>query len=345
MALVFMDGLDCYTDLTDASRAGWQPESFSQLDFSTTAGRFGGGAFQFKNVITAARLSLPIVAYTGTIIIGFAYYHPGVADGILIEARSDLNTVAFQVRHTAAGAITLYSGVTLVHTSAGTPLTPNAWHWVEVKVVLNDSPTGSFEVRIDGMAAASFGSTDTRATGTGIAMIEFGGGGASTPNFAWMDDIVIMDGTATAPNDFIGDTKITTHVPTANAATADWTASAGVDYECVDEAPSAANGDTDYISSNTAAQESRFAISNLVNVPTTIHAVQVRSKAKKADAGTRTMRSLIRSGATELTGTEVGLTTEYAWIKGPVAVVDPDTAVAWSASGFNALEAGVEVVV
>ena len=144
--------------------------------------------------------------------------------------------------------------------------------------------------------------------------------------------------------DFIGDVKITTQSPTADAATVDWTASAGSDYQCVDETPNAANDDTDYISSSTAGQESRFAMSNLAATPAAVHAVQVRYRAKKTDAGNRTIRSLVNSNATESVGVERGLSTAYKWFHGDVFELDPDGSVDWDGAAIDALEVGVEVV-
>jgi len=345
MALIHMDGLDCYADLTDMSRAGYQPESTTSLAIDTTGGRYGGGSVRFGTASLAVNLPIPLLAYGGTLIVGFAVYHSGSAAGALLTAVSDADATAFKIEHTAAGVLKFYTGAsTLVYTSAGAPLTANAWHWVEMKIVLGNSPSGSFEVKVDGGASDSFSSTDTQPTGTGIVLLQLSAGGAVSPNYARIDDIVVMDGTGAALNTFIGDSKITTHAPSSDGGTVDWTASAGTDVSCVDETPSAANGDTDYISSSTAAQESRFNVADLANTPDIIHAVQARYKAKKADAGARTVRGLVNSGGTEQTGTTVGLTTTYAWLKGPVASVDPNTSSAWDSAGVNAVQVGVEVV-
>jgi energy-converting hydrogenase Eha subunit B len=73
--------------------------------------------------------------------------------------------------------------------------------------------------------------------------------------------------------------------------------------------------------------------------------VQPRFKAKKADAGTRTLRALLNSSSTEGTGEEQGLTTTYKWYIGGLFTTDPNTAGAWSATTVNALQAGVEIVI
>lgn len=343
MALIFMDGLDCYASDTQCADGGWVLEN-SNTTFSTSAGRFGGGALSFTSALFQWSKAITSVAYGGVIYCGFSYKHTGTATTSLLKFLSDTSSALGTISHDAAGVITFAGNSGSSTTEAGTSLTPSAWHWIEVKLTLGTtSSNGAVEVRVNGSVVLTATSQDTNATGVGCGIIEYGGGGTGGSP-AYIDDVVIYDSTGATINDFLGDTKITTQVPNGDGGTVDWTASAGSDYQCVDDTPSAANDDTDYISSSTVAQESRFDMTNLAASPTSIHAVQVRYRAKKTDAGTRTVRGLVNSNATESTGTTRGLSTTYRWFHGDKYSLNPDGSVAWTESAVNAVQVGVEVV-
>lgn len=345
MAIIFMDGLDCYADIGEASGGGWFSEN-AAAGFSTTAGRFGGGGLVFTGTTYQIGRSFPVITYGSTAIVGFSYYHAGAsAPTFVIRFFSDTGTALASITHDTAGQVTFQPQAGSPTTSAGSPLTPNTWHWVEFKVVFGTTAAnGSAEVKVDGVTVITAAAQDTNATGAGANMFEITGGGAANPNEAFFDDFVMMDGSGSAFNDFVGPCVITTQTPNADGGTVDWTASAGSDFQCVDEAPAAANDDTDYISSATAAQESRFALTDLAGTPSTVHAVQVRVKARKTTSGPRTIRGLINSNAVESVGTTVGLTTDYIWRTTGLYEQNPDGPAAWSESAVNALQAGVEIV-
>lgn len=344
MALLFMDGFDCYATAAQAGDGGWQPENSPTCLFSTTGGRYGGGAIYWTTTIYQWIKTVPLVAYGSTIYVGFAYKHGGLATTALLYGKSDASASIFGLSHDAAGALTFIPNSGANISEAGTSLTPGTWHWIEIKVTLGTTASnGAVEVRVNGSVVITGSSIDTNTTGAGCGSIEIGGAG-SGGSPAYVDDVVVFDGSGATINNFLGDTKITTHAANADAATVDWTASAGADYQCVDDTPNAANDDTDYISSSTAAQESRFGMGNLATAPATIHAVQARYRAKKTDAGTRTMRGLIKSGGVESTGTTLGLSTAYRWSYGDFFPLDPNGSIAWTDTAVNALEVGVEVV-
>lgn len=346
MSIIFMDGLDCYADVAEASGGGWFSEN-AAAGFSTTGGRFGGGGFVFTtSTFHQIGRSFPLIAYGSTAIIGFSYYHTGAAaPAFLVRFFSDNGITLASITHNTAGAVTFTPQTGSSTTSAGSPLTPNTWHWVEFKVTFGTTAAnGSAEVKVDGVSVVTAASQDTNITGAGVNMFEITGGGAPNPNESKFDDFILMNDSGSAFNDFIGPCVITTQTPNADGGTVNWTASAGSAFQCVDEAPAAANDDTDYISSATAAQESRFALTDLAGTPSTVHAVQVRVKARKTTSGPRTIRGLINSNAVESVGTTVGLTTDYIWRTTGLYEQNPDGPAAWSESAVNALQAGVEIV-
>jgi hypothetical protein len=64
--------------------------------------------------------------------------------------------------------------------------------------------------------------------------------------------------------------------------------------------------------------------------------------AKKSDAGSRNAQIRMKSGATEVGGTDTAMNTVYAWLN-RVDTTDPNTGAAWTASAINALQIGPKV--
>jgi len=346
MALLVADGFDIYADIADVRSSNWISESSSTAQtFSTSQGRYGGGCLKSNTALTGWYMGGFDLAPGQTIIIGFHYYMEnrasnGTTDKLLRGWVRDGSTALFYLENNASGDLKAFNQAgTQVGSTASAALSDASWHWIEVKVVLgtNDS-TGSITVKVNDVTKITATSIDTYSSGT-LAFIQWLGSGGG-----WrMDDVIIMDGTGSYMNDFLGETKIETLIPNADGSNTAWTASAGSDYQCVDDGLGVANDDTDYIESSTASQKSDFQFSNLNNNPTAIHAVQVRARAKKTDAGARSLRSFITSSASSENGTTMGLTTNYAWRRNGVHYRDPNGTIAWTGAAVDALKAGVEL--
>jgi hypothetical protein len=109
---------------------------------------------------------------------------------------------------------------------------------------------------------------------------------------------------------------------------------------CVNEAIE--DGDASYVYDNTSGHEDLYDLANLSATPTSIVGVQSRMFAKKSDSGTRQGQIRVKSGATEVGGTDTVLSTTYGWLN-RVDAVDPNTSAAWTASAVNALQVGPKV--
>lgn len=346
MALLVADGFDLYNDIAAVREANWISESAASAQtFSTSQGRYSGGCLKSNTAVTGWYMGGFDLGPGSTIIIGFHYYMEarasnGASDKLLRGWVRDGSTALFYLENNASGDLKAFNqaGVQIGSTSSGA-LADATWHWIEVKVVLgtNDT-TGSVEVKVDDVTKITATSIDTYSSGT-LAFIQWLGSGGG-----WrMDDVIIMDGTGSYMNNFLGETKIETLVPNGDGGNTAWTASAGADYTCVDDALGVVNDDTDYIESSTASQKSDFVFSNLNNNPTAIHAVQVRARAKKTDAGARSFRAFVDSAGTVSNGTTMGLTTNYAWRRNGVYYRDPNGSIAWLGAAVDALKAGVEI--
>jgi hypothetical protein len=108
----------------------------------------------------------------------------------------------------------------------------------------------------------------------------------------------------------------------------------------VDEA--AQDGDATYVYSSTNGHEDLYDLADLAATPTSIVGVQSRMFAKKSDSGTRNGQIRVKSGGTEVGGTDTALSTSYTWLN-KVDTVDPNTSAAWTASAVNALQVGPKV--
>lgn len=211
------------------------------------------------------------------------------------------------------------------------------WHWMELSVTISNG-AGSWELKYDGTTILGpTGSLDTNnagAVGTcNVVIFRTHNGGPS-----WdLDNVYIASGSA----GFQGEGRCVTDMATADGTNTSWTASAGSDYQCVDEVPP--TGDTDYISSSTAGHIDTFTMATL-GITGTIKAVAVRLFARKDDAGARTLATHIRRASTEYDNAAThALSTSYAGYQG-IWVTDPNTGVAWVDSDIDGAEFGVKNV-
>jgi hypothetical protein len=237
------------------------------------------------------------------------------------------------------------SFATIISTATVSPLSTGTWYHIEAQLVISDT-VGAVEVRVNGnpSAALSITSADTRNGGSGtVDSIQYGSVNNTNGMIGYLTDLAVWDESGESPTGWIGDARVDTITVTGAGSSTQWTPSAGSNYECVDEAN--VDGDTSYIESSTTGQKDLFALSNLTHAPTTIHAVAVTAKARKTDAGSGQVKQTMKSGATEaLCSSESLSETSYArkiYARG----VDPATSAAWTISGVNGIEAGVESVI
>lgn len=233
------------------------------------------------------------------------------------------------------------SSATLLKTTAAVAIPGDTWTHIEGKIVIADA--GSAEIRIDGsdVVISESGTIDTKnaATGScGLAKIHYAGGNAA----ATYTDLAIWDESGESPTGWIGDCRVDTLNPSGAGSSTQWTASAGSNYECVDEAN--CDDDTTYVETTTNGHKDLYALSNLPHTPTTIHAVMVTARAKKTDAASASIKLTLKSGSTTAQGSDAALTEgtygRYFYARG----VNPDTSAAWSKSDVDAIEAGIEAV-
>jgi hypothetical protein len=231
------------------------------------------------------------------------------------------------------------SGTVLASLGAGT-LTSDTWCYVEARVTVADSG-GTVKVRLNGAGSNAIdftGDTKNGGTATNIDAVSLGSG-AST---AYVDDWYVADTAGSVNNDFLGDVRVYTLAPNGNGNSSQMTGSDGNstdNYALVDEQPYSAS---DYVGSATTGHKDTYAMTDLPGTVTTVLGVQEVAVVAKSDAGAATIKQVVRSGGADYATSAVTLGTSYATLVN-LRESDPATATAWTPSGVNSAEAGVEV--
>jgi len=272
-------------------------------------------------------------------VVGFGYYVTGLQNTKIIGLY-DGTQQGMNVRLTSAGELAVYRDNTSLATTSGLGLAINTWYYIEFKVVCNDT-TGSYELRVDGTSKLSASGIDTKAGSHAYHNIfQMPGPSSGACRF---DDLYILDGSGSANNDFLGKRRVVGLFPASDVGGyQEFTCSSGSDhYALVDENP--VNDDTDYVESSTTGHKDLWNHSALSGTGTSIAGIQINTMAKESDATSMTLNTLIKSGATEDAGTgEVIASASYKVLR-RISETDPATGVAWTVSGLNAAQFGVNV--
>lgn len=347
MALIFFDGFDTYGTnevLYEFTSIG----ASTTVTIDSSGGRRGGGTLKCPTNQNQA-ISAPnrIITKTlpnnfTTLIFGFAFKTDVFTSNKNIVSFRDGGTLQIELGLTASGQLFVSRNGTILATSIDS-ISTNVWDYIEFKFTINNT-TGSFEVRLNGNNILSATSQDTQNT-TNAYVNEFVlGPYINSTNITlftfFFDDLYVCDTTGSLNNDFLGDIRVDAILPTADGNYSQWTpSSAGAHYLLVDENPP---NTTDYVSDGTIGNKESFVMQNPpALVSQTIHGVKTKVAVQKDDAGARSLKVGVRSGTTNGLGSAVSLGTSYKYISN-IHETDPNTGVAWTASGVDNVEALVE---
>lgn len=349
-----MDGFDA----ADAE-VRWGVNGMTPVYDYTQATRFGSGkALQItcsgtNSYAAIAHTLIPTAtAYIGAVAKITLEDNNSVPMGCMFNLATDSGASSqIYLRRTATNAVAVYRGNGLSGTGAipsGTLLAQSSanviddnWHYIEVSATIH-ATTGSVIVRVDGVEVVNFtGNTKNTGTSTNIDLVRFKAGkyvGVST--IVALDDMYICDGTGSTNNTFLGDVRVQTILPTgAGSSTQLVPTGSANNWQNVNEVPF---NNATYNASSTVGERDMYALGDLTVGTTTVYATQSVAHMQKSDAGVGTAKVAVKSGAstyydpTQSLGSAV---TAYATVR----EVDPATSTAWTVSGVNAIEAGVEV--
>ncbi len=354
MALLGFDGFEGYSTVADMVGKG-TVVSKSRDVWSIQTGRNGGKCIRYtpnsfyEGVLV---LNIPSLDPDYSSIFGFAirfgvalgdnssYLKPILNFGCdtfsyALMFGYDSNTVAFGY---------LKDGSPVV--SDLIPVNINQWYYIEVKYRCHDT-LGVCQWRMDEQLVYNF-SGDTKTSSTSNPTITnckffFGYNTNASGEYSEVDDIYFADTNGATHNDFLGDVRIDAIHPNGAGNYAQFTPSAGNNYECVDEE---IVNESDYVSSATDGQKDSY---SYANAPTDlddadIKAVQIMSYAKRtATADTRKITPFIRTGGTDYSQSDVSLSDSFVETKGDIVLLDPSDSNPWTQAKINACEFGMEV--
>jgi hypothetical protein len=214
-----------------------------------------------------------------------------------------------------------------------------AWNYIEIKVV-NDNSAGVTILKVNGEEWLNQTGLDTQTTATTFNHLRLNT--TQTAGNTYYDDLYVCDGSGSLNTGFLGDVRVQAIRPTGAGGTTQWTASAGSNYQCVDDSDALA--DTDYVSETTTGEKDTYAFGNVTPTSGTVKGVQAIFGARKDDAGTRTIATVYGNGtpASDVDGTAVSVGDSYGFYseikeQDPVAVAD------WTISSVNGAEFGVKL--
>jgi hypothetical protein len=334
-ALVFMDSFDHYATADISNK--W-PLTVGSGSIAPGQGRRGTQSFRAGGDASyVARLFVPAPTWVVGMSLRFQSIFSAGAHPLLDW--SDGNTPQAQVHVTTTGQLELRRGTSVVLATSTVGLGFDTTYYLEWLLTIHGS-AGVSTVRIDGVPVVSVSSANTQATGSALAnRVRIGNLATATALIDLdIDDCYVCTNQTT----FLGDCRVDYLPPTGDGTYQAWTPSAGTShFALVDEL--APNGDTDYLSNATPGARESHHFPSLPSMPNPqIRGVQHALCARKDDAGTRQVRSLLVSGATTQVGTTLHtMALSYVSYQ-ELYEVDPQTGVAWTVPGVNALEAGVE---
>lgn len=351
MALRHFDGFESYTGSTiPAFAASAGLLSITGLDFLalvTNHGRYSTQALYISNSSRHVLFTLLDPISSG-IIVGVAVKRVSsgnpeynASEGIIIGLREG-STYHLKF-HLVDSEIQVRRGDnTLLGTTSGANIFYDAWSYVEVKAIIDDS-VGSVTVRTNGQEVLSLSSIDTKNSGTGaISVVSL----SCAYRYQAMDfdDLYISDTSGAAPcNDFLGDVRVDQLLPNRAGTYTQFTPSTGANYQNVDE-PGYHDGDTTYNETDTVGNKDSYGLASMPSPPagTTIFGVRNVAVMRKTDVGARTAKQLLITGATETAGVALSLS-DSNQIFDQIFELNPADSAPFQDADINAIEPGVEV--
>lgn len=275
------------------------------------------------------------VAQTGNSANRIFSYLDGQTAGVVERAYAEIMADR-TIRLTVNGV-----GTTATSTTA---LTENGrWHKLDFLYDSGSvSPNNMFRLRIDGVVEATLSGAD----GPTNDLDSFAWGQrtaqAGTAHIIYYDDGLIESSTALANIDYPPSRRVRRQGVESDGTYTAWTASAGSDYQCVDEVPP--NADADYISADDSA-----AIATTVNLFSTATS-GIRGKVLAASEtvlvrqtlGTPVCRLRVRSGGVD-SDTSAASTVTHTTYKARKRVMPDDTngGGAWTIARLDGVEIGL----
>ena len=213
----------------------------------------------------------------------------------------------------------------------------DVWYCLEYHVLIANV-NGRIELKRDGILEIDY-TGDTQATAnTGILAVQHGGQEQTKYMVGYYDDIAINDTAGAINNSWIGQGGIVGLKPEGPGTYAEWTPSAGANWQCVDDVPP--DDDTTYIETTVLDERDLYTFEDMPAGNYRVDAVAWWARAKLDEAGDSFIARLMRQDAADYVGADQGLDLNYTY-ESEILDAAPD-ATAWTPAKVNAIEAGVK---
>ena len=217
------------------------------------------------------------------------------------------------------------------------------WVYVEFDVILSNTNTGSFKVRLNGVEILSQTNvlTATENSAFGIQTV------ADNNNFYKWDDIYVLAPSSTVIGDsFLGDIKVIGITPNGAGQSSQMTQTGGVlgmNYTSVNEVPP--NGDTSYVATNVPGQFDLYTLPtpNSITPVSAIYGVAAYSLSRKDDSPARFLSVGVGNGTTSNFDAGSALGSDYHYVE-RVMPVNPLTGLPWALVDLNNLQLGIKLI-
>jgi hypothetical protein len=334
MTLRVIEGFDYYSQALSTAK-GWNAPS---PVWTITAGRLGGQAARLGSNMTVV-LTRPL---GGTPLSGTTQVF-GVALRINTAAPLAARALFFNANGgigvDAARKVNLFNAAQTSVAVGTTILNLAQWYYLEVKLFLNGA-SGTGAVHLNGLSeigttTANFGTVQTT-----TMSCQWNTGTSSSADF---DDIYILDGAGATNNDYLGDCRVETLMPSGDGANQQWTPNSGTaHFSRVNEIPP--DGDTSYVFDSNPGDRDTYTFPPLSILTGSVYGVCVNNYARKDDAATRQIAPVIRQGGVNFDGatSTPALSTTYAYYW---QTYDQDpNGNNWTIATVNANEYGIKEV-
>ncbi len=319
MAIVWADGFDHWGSAAAALSGGYQ-----QFDNNPTTGQKRTGAYSFqiygwfRRVLDAGATKLGVCIGT---------YVNGAVGTDWLKIESAINTARVTLSFNADLSVTIKNNGVAVGTTPPNTYIVNTWEQWEIKVDMTGGVgTHTIELRKNGVAVNLLTINGLTITGP---LTSVNVGQAALVGF-YVDDFVIWDGTGANNNNWLGDRRCATVLPSANGAVQNWTPNTGTAWSNLNSVPAGAN----YITSSTAGDISEFSKSPIPVLTTSIAAVVIFGNCLKTDAGAAGYRLGMNKAGVVQNGPVINPGTTYSYGR-YIMEVDPD-GIAWTRATLDA---------
>lgn len=244
------------------------------------------------------------------------------------------STAHVQISLDASGFLVAKRFTTTLTTSS-VALSVDTWYYIQVDVTISNT-VGAVKVLIDTVEAINITGQDTQQSGTGI--IDGFGLRSGTYGECFLADTSGSDFNALSTELL----AISIIRPDGAGNSAQWTPSAGSNYQTVDEDPVS---ETDYNESSTNTHKDTFAMASAPTEVVDVICVVPWAIAERTDVTPASINMVARHSSSEAAGADNSLIQNSLRMYQSFAHVNPSTAVAWTETEVNAMEAGYELSV